>query len=124
MRSRRWAADCLLLEAQLGPEPEHRAQRVAAAAGTRAKRYMHREHLLEIGREALEYLTELTHRRPRVWVRDVEWLHDQHQPHSKEVLRAAFARGLAERAIGAEYIAHYLESPPARVAVVQQELPL
>jgi transposase len=105
--------------------PEHRAQRVAAAAGKRAKRYMQREHLLEVGPEALRYLTELTHRRPRVWIHDVERLHDLLQRHGKDVLRAAFARGLAEQAIGAEYIAHYLESPlrPESVAV-QRELPL
>jgi len=104
--------------------PEHRAQRVAAAAGKRAKRYMQREHLLEIGRAALEYLTELTHRRPRVWIRDVERLHDLLQRHGEEALRGAFERGLAEQAIGAEYIAHYLEAPfPPRVGL-QQELPL
>lgn len=105
--------------------PEHRAQRVAAAAGKRAKRYMQREHVLEIGREALEYLTELTHRRPQVWIRDVDRLHDLLQRNGKEALRAAFARGLAEHAIGAEYIAHYLDSPPPpKTAAVQRELPL
>jgi transposase len=105
--------------------PEHRAQRVAAAAGKRAKRYMQREHLLEVGREALEYLTELTHRRPRVWARDVERLHDLLQRHGKEALRAAFARGLSEQALGWEYIAHYLESlRPPRAASAQRELPL
>jgi hypothetical protein len=105
--------------------PEHRAQRVAAAAGKRAKRYMQREHLLEIGREALEYLTELTHRRPRVWIRDVDRLHDLLQRHGKEALRAAFVRGLSAQAIGWEYIAHYLDSQPlAREAATQAELPL
>ena len=104
--------------------PEHRAQRVAAAAGKRAKRYMQREHLLEIGREALEYLTELTHRRPQVWIRDIDRLHELLQRHGKEVLRAAFARGLAEQAIGAEYIAHYLETPARLATATQRELPL
>ena len=104
--------------------PEHRAQRVAAAAGKRAKRYMQREHLLEIGREALEYLTELTHRRPQVWIRDVDRLHELLQRHGKEVLRAAFARGLAEQAIGAEYIAHFLETPARLATATQRELPL
>jgi len=104
--------------------PEHRAQRVAAAAGKRAKRYMQREHLLEIGREALEYLTELTHRRPHVWIRDVDRLHELLQRHGKEVLRAAFARGLAEQAIGAEYIAHFLETPARLATATQRELPL
>jgi transposase len=105
--------------------PEHRAQRVAAASGKRAKRYMQREHLLGLGREALEYLTELTHRRPRVWVRDVDRLHELLQTHGDDALRAAFVRGLAERAIGAEYIAHYLATPAApTVGSLQQELPL
>jgi transposase len=106
--------------------PEHRAQRVAAAAGKRAKRYMQREHLLEIGRVALEYLTELTHRRPRVWVRDVDRLHDLLQQHGEQALRAAFERGQAEHAFGAEYIAHYLALTPDPMPCVseQQELPL
>lgn len=105
--------------------PEHRAQRVAAASGKRAKRYMQREHLLGVGREALEYLTELTHRRPQVWVRDVDRLHELLQRHGDGALRAAFARGLAERAIGAEYIAHYLATAaPPTTGSRQRELPL
>lgn len=105
--------------------PEHRAQRVAAVSGKRARRYMQREHLLALGSETLDYLTELTHRRPRVWVRDVERLHDLLQQHGDEALRAAFSRGLAEHAIGAEYIAHFLAtSPPVVARSIQQELPL
>src|SRR3990172_9244489 len=69
--------------------PEHRAQRVAAAAGKRGKRYMQREHLLELGAVALEYLTELTHRRPQVWTRDVERLHALLDQHGDDALRAA-----------------------------------
>jgi hypothetical protein len=106
--------------------PEHRAQRVAAAAGKRAKRYMQREHLLEVGGAALEYLTELTHRRPRVWIRDVDRLHELLQQHGKDSLRAAFERGLAECGIGAEYIAHYLALAPTSESgpASQRELPL
>jgi len=106
--------------------PEHRAQRVAAASGKRAKRYMQREHLLEIGRVALEYLTELTHRRPRVWIRDVARLHDLLERHGDAALRAAFERGLAEQAIGAEYIVHYLDTAPPATSPgpIQRELPL
>jgi hypothetical protein len=108
--------------------PEHRAQRVAAVSGKRAKRYMQREHLLEIGPCAVEYLTELAQRRPRVWVRDVARLHDLLERHGDEALRAAFERGLAELAIGAEYIAHFLsvsvQSPPTASRPLQQELPL
>jgi transposase len=105
--------------------PEHRAQHVAAASGKRARRYMQREHLLHVGGVALQYLTELTHRRPRVWVRDVECLHDLLQRHGEEALRSSLARGLAEGAIGAEYIAHFLETPAGRgLPPVQPELPL
>ena len=104
--------------------PEHRAQRVAAASGKRAKRYMQREHLLGIGRVALEYLTELTHKRPRVWVRDIARLHDLLQQHGEDALRGAFERGLREQAIGAEYIAHYLARPSQVPTSIQQELVL
>ena len=87
---------------------------------------MQREHLLGLGRCVLEYLTELTHRRPRVWIRDVAQLHDLLERYGDDALRGAFERGLAERAIGAEYIAHYLNvaSLPANAGPVQQELPL
>ncbi len=82
---------------------------MAAVSGKRAKRYLQREHLLALGRAALEYLTELTHRRPahldsgrRSPARPAR------APTATTRVRAAFARGLAEQAIGAEYIAHYL----------------
>jgi len=88
--------------------PEHRAQHVAAVSGKRAKRYLQREHLLAVGRAALDYLTELTHRRPRVWTRDVERLHELLQKHGEDALRAAFERGLSDGNFGHEYIAHYL----------------
>ena len=91
--------------------PEHRAQRVAAVSGKRARRYLQRQHLLDLGAAALAYLTELTHRRPRTWIHEVERLHDLLQTHGDTALRAAFERGLAEQAIGAEYIAHYLGAP-------------
>ena len=90
--------------------PEHRAQRVAAVSGKRARRYLQRQHLLDLGSAALDYLTELTHRRARTWVDDVEQLHTLLQTYGDAALRAAFARGLAEQAIGAEYIAHYLDA--------------
>lgn len=88
--------------------PEHRAEQVAAVSGKRAKRYLQREHLLELGPPALDYLTELTHRRPRIWLRDVDRLHALLATYGADALCAAFARGLTEQAIGAEYIAHYL----------------
>lgn len=103
--------------------PEHRASRVAAVSGARAKRYMKREHLLALGEHALVYITEIVHRRPRVWIRDVDRLHDLLECHGDIAMRAAFARGLDDGAFGAEYIAHYLINLDGAVAgAAQQEL--
>jgi hypothetical protein len=87
---------------------EHRTQLVAAVSGKRGKRYLQRQHLLELGPAAHEYLTELTHRRPRLWVQDIEQLHALLQTHGAVATRFAFERALDARVFGAEYIAHYL----------------
>lgn len=102
--------------------PEHRAPRVASVSGKRAKRYTKREHLLGLGEEALAYITEVVHRRPKVWYRDVDELHDLLEVHGDIALRLAFARGLAERTYGHEYIAHYLANPVGAIRAAQQEL--
>jgi len=108
--------------------PQHRARSVAAVSGKRGKRYLQREHLLELGPVALDYLTELTHRRPRIWIRDVDTLHRLLLSHGDEALRTALARGLEEQAIGAEYIAHFLGqdalTPAACITTRSLELPL
>jgi transposase len=104
--------------------PEHRTQMVAAVSGKRGKRYLERQHLLELGVSAHIYLTELTHRRPRLWVRDVERLHALLQQHGSPALRGAFEHALQERAFGAEYIAHYLAHNGTTPLPSQQELPL
>lgn len=90
--------------------PAHRAGMVAAVSGKRGKRYLKRQQLLEVGQSALEYLTEITHRRPRAWVREVDRLHDLLQAHSPELLRDAFQRALDAQTFGAEYIGHYLRT--------------
>jgi transposase len=101
--------------------PEHRAQRVAAVSGKRAKRYLKREHLLGLGGAALSYITEIVHRRPHVWLRDVDRLHDLLEHHGDNPMRRAFERGLQDGLFGHEYIAHYLQQP---AMPTQQELPL
>lgn len=40
-------------------------------SGKRSKRQLMREHLLELGGAALDYLTELVHRRPNAWIGEV-----------------------------------------------------
>jgi hypothetical protein len=88
-------------------------------SGKRAKRYLQREHLLKLGPDALAYLTELTHRRPQVWRRDIDRRHTLLATYGDDAMRAAWARGVAEHAIGAESIAHFLAdavTTPARIA--------
>jgi len=92
--------------------PEHRSSAVAAVSGKRARRYLKREHLLQVGPEAHEYLTELVHRRPRIWTVDVEVLHELLQTHGDEAFRLALRRALAEGLYGAEYLRHYLTETP------------
>ena len=90
-------------------------------SGKRAKRYLQREHLLALGPPALAYLTELTHRRPKIWIRDVDRLHGLLATYGDAALRAAFERGLAEQTIGAEYIAHFLATTVTPATVVERE---
>lgn len=104
--------------------PEHRTAMVAAVSGKRGKRYLERQHLLELGVSAHTYLTELTHRRPRLWLRDVERLHALLQQHGADLLRAAFQYGLEQGTFGAEYIAHYLAHNGNAASTSQPELPL
>ena len=88
--------------------PGHRALMVAAVSGKRAKRYQKRQHLLEIGQPALDYITEIVHRRPRAWIGDIDRLHDLLQQHGPDALRGAFERALAHHTFGSEYVSHFL----------------
>jgi transposase len=100
--------DRLFVPKAMSTLPEHRARRVAAVSGQRAQRYLKREHLLGLGGSALSYITEVVHRRPKVWLRDIDHLHELLEVHGDAAVRAAFDRGLAEGVFGHEYIAHYL----------------
>jgi hypothetical protein len=102
--------------------PEHRAQAVAAVSGKRAVRYTKREQLLGLGQSAMDYMTELLHRRPQTWVRDVDHLHELLITHGDEPLRRAFERGLKEQALGWEYIAHYLKPAHPQTNLFQANL--
>jgi hypothetical protein len=72
------------------PLPEHRASKIAAVHGKRAKLYERRQQLLDLGPAALEVLTEITHREPRLSSRRIEELHAMLDEHGDERLRAAF----------------------------------
>jgi transposase len=103
--------------------PEHRAEMVAKVSGKRGKRYLMREHLLGVGGAALDYLTELVHRRPTAWTAEVERLHELLQKHGPDAMRTAFDHAVASQTFGAEYVRHFLHSP--ELAPQRQEvLPL
>jgi transposase len=89
--------------------PEHRAEQVAAVAGQRGRRYLKREHLLQLGPAALDFLTEVVHRRPRTWSDDVEVLHELLQTYGDAALRAAFEQACQQQVYGAEYIQVFLD---------------
>jgi transposase len=71
------------------PLPEHRAQKIAAVHGARAKLYEKRQQVLNLGPAALALLTEITHREPRLSRRRVEELFALLEEHGDEALRAA-----------------------------------
>ena len=101
---------------------EHRVEAVAKVSGKRGKRYLMREHLLEVGGDALDYLTEITHRRPGAWTGEVEELHALLQQHGADALRSALGRAVAGQTFGAEYVRHYLRYPEPSAR--QEVLPL
>jgi hypothetical protein len=102
--------------------PEHRAQMVAAVSGKRGRLYLMRQQVLDVGKPALDYLTELVHRRPADWIRDVERLHSLLQSWGPQAMHTAFATALRQQTIGAEYVAHFLSAGLATPS--QKELPL
>ena len=91
--------------------PEHRAAAVAKVSGKRGKRYLMREHLLEVGDAAFDYLTELIHRRPGVWIAEIERLHSLLQQHGPAAMHVAFERAVTGQTFGVEYVRHYLRYP-------------
>jgi transposase len=76
------------------PLPEHRAAKIAAVHGKRAKLYEKREHVLNLGPEALALLTEITHREPQLSGRRVEELYEMLERHGDDSLRAAITRAV------------------------------
>lgn len=78
------------------PLPEHRAAKIAAVHGARAKLYEKRQQVLNLGRDALIVLTEITHREPRLSTRRVEELFTLLEQHGDDVLRVALSRAVEQ----------------------------
>lgn len=88
--------------------PHLQAELVAAVSGRRARLYTKRQQLLEVGEPAHRFITELVHRRPMTWSKDVERLHVLLLDHGKPAMFAAFQHALDDATTGVEYVAHYL----------------
>lgn len=86
----------------------HRVAMVAHVSGDRGRRYLKREHLLELGEDAIEYLTEIRHRRPHLWGSDVDKLHELLELYGDDAMRSAITSALQGETYGAEYVAHHL----------------
>ena len=97
----------------------HRAAMVAAVSGKRGKRYLKRQQILDLGPAALDYLTELVHRRPRNWVADVDRLHDILLVRGGDVLRQALQVGLSDDVVGADHVERFLQRPLGLEVTVQ-----
>lgn len=72
------------------PLPEHRAAKVAAVRGKRAKAYEKRQQLLELGDSVKTFLTEITHRDPKRALGVVDDLYALLERHDDDSLRRAF----------------------------------
>jgi transposase len=81
------------------PLPEHRAAKIAAVHGKRAKLYEKRQQLLNLGPDALALLTEITHRNPKLASRSVEELYTLLELHGDDTMRETFAAAVKRGAL-------------------------
>jgi hypothetical protein len=88
--------------------PEHRAATIATVHAPRGRLYLKRQHIYDLGPDAVLFLTELVHRRPQTWATDVERLHALLLLRGDDALLTAIRAALAGRTIGSEYVAHLL----------------
>jgi transposase len=96
------------------PLPEHRAAKIAAVHGKRAKLYEKRQQLLNLGQGALELLTHITHREPRQSSERVEQLFALLQEHGDHDMRAAIDLALGDQARSVAGVRRSLLSLAAR----------
>ena len=102
--------------------PEHRAAHLSAISGKRGKRYLKRQHLFDTGEAAVRFLTELVHRDPRGWYRQVDILHGLLQRHGNDAMNRAFRAALDVGAIDSDYVSRCLDrEAPAQLQLLTQE---
>jgi transposase len=97
----------------------HRAAMVAAVSGKRGKRYLKRQQILDLGPIALDYLTEIVHRRPKHWIQDVDRLHEILLTCGSHALTQAMEQCLREELFGASYVERSLQGSIAFEETIQ-----
>jgi hypothetical protein len=102
------------------PLPAHRAAKIAAVHGKRAKLYEKRQQVLNLGADALALLTEITHREPRLSSARIEELYELLERHGDEVMRAAIADAVARGELSVVGVDRAIESRARGVAQVIQ----
>jgi transposase len=76
------------------PLPEHRAAKIAAVHGKRAKLYEKRQQVLNLGQDALALLTEITHKDVARASSHVEALYTLLEQHGDDAMREAIGRAV------------------------------
>jgi len=92
--------------------PEHRAAKIAAVHGARARLYEMRQQILNVGADALTLMTALVHRAPERASLHVEHLHELFVLHGENAFRAALAQAVAARELTVAAVSHALDSAP------------
>jgi transposase len=96
------------------PLPEHRAAKIAAVHGKRAKLYEKRQQLLNLGPDALTLLTEITHREPKLSSRRVEELYAMLDERGDDAMREAIGRAVRSSALTVTAVRRALRTLGAR----------
>jgi hypothetical protein len=96
------------------PLPEHRAAKLAAVHGKRAKLYEKRQQVLNLGADALALLTEITHREPRLASRRVEELYVLLEEYGDDTMREAIGRAVRAGALSVTGVTRALSTMGAR----------
>lgn len=93
--------------------PEDRDALVRAVRGKRAKFYSMRQQVLDLGEDAVDYLTEIRHRRPRTWEGEFEQLYEALVEWGPRRLVAAIRLAATRDLFGAEYVRDALKEVAA-----------
>src|SRR5262249_5008670 len=99
--------------------PEHRAEQLAAVSGARGKRYFKRQQVFATGEAAVLFLTEIVHRDPKGWWREVDDLFDLLQRFGPEPMNRALRAAVDTGRFDVDLVAQLLPARPHPHHLVQ-----